>query len=51
MNIEKRAVIMNKMIICSFVACGTEDPPRMVPVIVPGIAMMPVTLVCHVDGD
>jgi hypothetical protein len=53
MNIEASvvvAVIMNRMIICSFAACSTEDPPRMVPVIVPRIAMMPVTL-CHVEGD
>ena len=38
------AEIMNMMIICSLAACWTEDPPRMAPVIIPGIAMIPITL-------
>ena len=38
------AVLMNMMIICSFAAWWTEDPPRMAPVIIPGIAMIPITL-------
>ena len=37
-------VIMNMMIICNLAACWTEAPPRIVPVIVPGIAMIPMTL-------
>jgi hypothetical protein len=36
--------IMNIMIICSIAACCTEEPPRMAPVIIPGIAMIPRTL-------
>ena len=38
------AVIMNMMIICSLAAWWTEDPPRMAPVIIPGMAMIPMTL-------
>ena len=38
------AVIMNMMIICSLAAWWTEDPPRIAPVIIPGIAMIPMTL-------
>ena len=36
--------IMNMMTICRRAACSTEEPPRMAPVIMPGIAMMPITL-------
>ena len=36
--------IMNIMIICSLAACWTEDPPRIAPVIIPGMAMIPRTL-------
>ena len=38
------AAIMNMMIICSLAAWWTEDPPRMAPVIIPGIEMIPMTL-------
>ena len=38
------AVIMNIMIICSLAAWWTEDPPRIAPVIIPGIVMIPMTL-------
>ena len=38
------AVIMNMMIICSLAAWWTEDPPRIAPVIIPGIEMIPMTL-------
>ena len=38
------AVIMNMMIICSLAAWWTEDPPRIAPVIIPGIAMIPIVL-------
>jgi hypothetical protein len=38
------AVIMNMMIICSFAACWTEEPPKMAPVIMPGMAIIPSTL-------
>ena len=38
------AEIINMMIICSLAACSTEEPPRMAPVIIPGIEMMPMTL-------
>lgn len=34
----------NMTTICSRAACWTDAPPRMAPVIVPGIAMMPITL-------
>ena len=46
-TIEESAVqeeIMNMMTICSRAACSTEDPPRIAPVIMPGMAMMPMTL-------
>lgn len=46
-NTEARvvlAVIMNIMIICSLAAWWTDEPPRMAPVIMPGMAMMPNTL-------
>lgn len=36
--------IMNVIIICNIAACWTEEPPRIAPVIIPGIAMMPITL-------
>ncbi|KAF5374501.1 hypothetical protein D9615_009119 [Tricholomella constricta] len=36
--------IMNIMIICSRAACCTDEPPRMAPVIIPGIAIIPRTL-------
>jgi len=39
------AEIMKTMIICSRAACWTEDPPRIAPVIIPGIAMIPSTLI------
>jgi len=42
------AVIMNMMIICSLAAWWTDDPPRIAPVIIPGIAMIPRTL-CQVE--
>jgi len=38
------AVIMNIMIICRRAACWTEDPPRIAPVIMPGMEMIPRTL-------
>ena len=38
------AAIMNMMIICSLAAWWTEDPPMIAPVIVPGIATIPMTL-------
>ena len=38
------ATSMNMMIICSRAACCTSAPPRIAPDIIPGIAMMPVTL-------
>jgi hypothetical protein len=38
------ADIMNMIIICSRAACATSAPPRIAPVIVPGMAMMPITL-------
>ena len=38
------AEIMNVIIICNIAACWTEEPPRMAPVIMPGIAMIPITL-------
>ena len=43
------AEIMNMMIICNFAACSTEEPPRMAPVIIPGIEMMPMTL--HIKSN
>lgn len=36
--------IMNMMTIWSLAACWTEEPPRMAPVIIPGIDIMPRTL-------
>ena len=45
------AEIINMMIICSFAACSTEEPPRMAPVIIPGIEMMPMTLHIHTTGS
>ena len=36
--------IMNDRIIWSRAACVTDAPPSMEPVIVPGIAIMPITL-------
>ena len=38
------ATIMNMMTICSRAACSTSAPPRIAPDIIPGIAMIPVTL-------
>lgn len=38
------AEIMNMIIICSLAAWWIEDPPRMVPVIIPGMEMIPMTL-------
>ena len=38
------ADIMNIMIICSRAACCTSAPPRIAPVIMPGIAIIPITL-------
>ena len=52
-TIEESAVeeeIMNMMTICRRAACSTEDPPRMAPVIMPGIAMIPITLRVGVRG-
>lgn len=46
-NIDARAVdaqIMNMMIIWSFAARSTDAPPRIAPVIIPGIDIMPRTL-------
>lgn len=43
------AEIMNMMIICSFTACEIDDPPRMAPVIMPGMAMIPMTLTNRVS--
>lgn len=46
-TIDARAVeaeIMNMMIICILAACWTEEPPRIAPVIIPGIAIIPRTL-------
>ena len=37
--------VMNMMTICSFAACPTEDPARSAPVIIPGIATIPMTLI------
>lgn len=45
--IEERAEaeeIMNMMTIWSFAACSTEEPPRIAPVIIPGMAIIPSTL-------
>ena len=42
------ADIMNMMIICSRAACCTSAPPRIAPVIMPGIAIIPITL--HLRG-
>lgn len=39
------AEIMKTIIICSRAACWTEEPPRIAPVIMPGIAMIPRTLI------
>lgn len=36
--------IMNMMTICKRAACSTEEPPRMAPVIMPGMAIIPMTL-------
>lgn len=44
------AEIMNMMIICSFAACDTEEPPRMAPVIMPGMDIMPMTLIWLIVG-
>ena len=38
------ADIINMMTICSLAACSTSTPPRIAPVIVPGIEMIPITL-------
>ena len=38
------AAIMNMIIICNRAACCTSAPPRIAPVIIPGIEMMPKTL-------
>jgi hypothetical protein len=35
---------MNMIIICNRAACATSAPPRIAPVIVPGIEMIPITL-------
>lgn len=46
-NIDARVVddeIMKTIIIWSRAACCTEDPPRIAPVIIPGIAIIPRTL-------
>lgn len=46
-RIEARVVdeeIMNIIIICKIAACWTEEPPRMAPVIIPGIETIPMTL-------
>jgi hypothetical protein len=37
--------IMNMMIICNHVACSTSEPSRIARIIIPGIAMMPITLI------
>lgn len=47
-TMEDKAVddeIMNMMTIWSLAACWTDDPPRMAPVIIPGMAMIPSTLI------
>ena len=41
------AEIINMIIICNFDACSTEEPPRIAPVIIPGIEMIPMTLYTH----
>ena len=38
------AEIMNMMTICKRAACSTDAPPRIAPVIMPGIETMPRTL-------
>jgi hypothetical protein len=38
------AAIMNMTTICSRAACSTSEPSRIARVIMPGIAMMPITL-------
>ena len=38
------AAIMNVMTICSRAACWTSEPSRIARVIMPGIAMIPITL-------
>jgi hypothetical protein len=38
------ADIMNVIIICSRAAWLTSAPPRIAPVIIPGMEMMPITL-------
>ena len=38
------AVIMNMIIICNLAAWCTDEPPRIAPVIMPGMAIMPRTL-------
>lgn len=44
------AVIMNMMIIWSLAACCTDEPPRMAPVIIPGMEMMPRTDMLLIGG-
>ena len=46
-TIEESAVledIMNIITIWRRAACSTEDPPRIAPVIIPGMAIIPITL-------
>ena len=46
-TIDESAVqdeIMNMITICRRAACSTEDPPRIAPVIMPGMEMRPMTL-------
>ena len=46
-TIDESAVqeeIMNMITICRRAACSTEEPPRIAPVIMPGMAMIPMTL-------
>ena len=44
------AVIINMMIICSLAACCTEEPPKIAPVIMPGMAIIPMTLDEHEES-
>jgi hypothetical protein len=42
---------MNMITICSRAACSTSAPPRIAPVIMPGMYMMPTTLQLMGKGD
>jgi hypothetical protein len=45
------ADIMNMIIICSRAAWCTSAPPRIAPVIIPGMEMRPITLRFMEKGD